>query len=310
MKPTKSAIALHSRALETANTHPLWTNQKTLARTLEEMNRTGEIRAHLLPDHLFPNGRIFFEQGGRMLAGDKKCTSCVVVHNNWIVGQKAKKYRFKEHLLWHVDISDYYSSSHRKYVIYNNPTYFGANLTFAKEDAALRSAFAIAHILDRILILPRFHCQGCRICARTGCLDCDKAGAHFDRQTSKPLCYAAVYYSIEKMDHVLPYRESIFLRHKLVPESVKSSVTPVLKIFTGSNKATANQDKINAFTTQGNNGATKKEIVDWFAQYSSVSVLRFHSLYDAFSEFEALADFGQNLKNGLVFSDYRQYNTL
>lgn len=280
-------------------------NQKTLARTLETMNKTKVIQARLLPDPLFPNGFVYFEKGARMIAGDNPCTVCVLVHNNWIVGQPAKKYRFKEHLLWHVDKDHYYSCPDRKYMMYDNPTLFGTNLMFAKEDAALRSAFAIAHILNRTLILPRFHCQSCKgHCDAAGKA---KPGSGFADEIAKPHCYIGVYYNIAKLDGALPYRESVFLQHPLVPESTKSSVSPVLKIVSGENQAVTRQDMEHVFVTKGRDGASKEEIVDWFARYSAVSVIHFQSLYDTFSSFKTLGNFGQKLKEGLIKSNYRQY---
>lgn len=52
-------------------------------------------------------GEVFFERGKRMFATDLRCDTCVVVHNNWIVSAAAKKYRFKEFLLWDLDTDGY-----------------------------------------------------------------------------------------------------------------------------------------------------------------------------------------------------------
>ena len=191
---------------------------------------------------------------------------------------------------------------------YENPVYFGANSTFAREDAALKSAFAIAHILKRVLILPRFHCQGCKLCGRLGCPTCEEGGAHFSKDTSKPLCNAGVYYNIAKLDRKLSYRESSFLQNPLVPRAIKQSVSPVLTIIPSS--AQKESHAKNMFTTKWKSGATKEEILDWFVSYSDVSVLRFEMLYGAFTAFETLGDFKTNLKDGLILSDYRQYNTM
>ena len=191
---------------------------------------------------------------------------------------------------------------------YENPVYFGANSTFAREDAALRSAFAIAHILKRVLILPSFHCQGCKLCGRFGCPTCEAGGAHFSTDTSKPLCYAGVYYNIAKLDRKLSYRESSFLQNPLVPRAIKQSVSPVLTIIPSSAKQESHAK--NTFTTKWKSGATTEEILDWFVSYSAVSVLRFEMLYGAFNAFETLGDFKTSLKDGLILSDYRQYNTM
>ena len=286
-----------------AHTHPNLSNQKTLARTLEQMNKTHEIRANLLPDQLFPNGQVYFEQGGRMVAGDNVDDACVLVHNNWIVGRHAKRYRFKEHLLWHVDKGNYYSCPDRKYVTYDNPENFDVSSMFAMEDAALRNAFAIAHVLNRTLVLPLFHCQDCkRYC---GAARNAKPVSRYVNKTAKPHCYVGAYYNIAQLDRFLPYRESVFLKHPLVPKSVKVSVSPVLKITSGLDPS--KQDKEHEFVMNIANATTKAELVQWFARYSSVSVLRFHSLYGVFSSFETFSDLNYKLHQGLVKSTYRQY---
>ena len=38
-----------------------------------------------------------------MLPEDNPCRHCLIVHNNWITGQEAKIFRFREHGLWLVD---------------------------------------------------------------------------------------------------------------------------------------------------------------------------------------------------------------
>lgn len=238
-----------------------------------------------------------------MVAGDNNISTSILVHNNWIVGRQAKTYRFKEHLLWHVDRDNYYSCPDRKYVIYDNPENFDAGSMFAKEDAALRSAFAIAYILNRTLILPLFHCHDCR--SHCGAAGKEKPGSRLTSETAKPHCYVGAYYNIAQLDRYLRYRESVFLRHPLVPESVKLSVSPILKIVSGDGKSTQNTD--NVFIMKNRNAATQEEIAQWFTRYSSVSVLRFHSLYDIFYNFESLGEFRQKLAQGLIKSNYRQY---
>ena len=238
-----------------------------------------------------------------MVAGDNVDDACVLVHNNWIVGGQAKRYRFKEHLLWHVDKDNYYSCPDRKYITYDNPENFDVRSMLAKEDGALRNAFAIAHILNRTLILPLFHCQDCII--HCGAARNAKPASRVVSEMTKPHCYVGAYYNIAQLDRHLPYRESVFLKHPLVPMSIKQSVSPVLKITSGHGRS--KQDTENDFVMNIDNATTKEEIVQWFARYSSVSVLRFLSLYDVFSSFETFSDINYKLNQGLVKSTYRQY---
>ena len=227
-----------------------------------------------------------------MFAGDNPCAECVIIHNNWIVGQPAKKYRFKEHLLWHVDTDGYFSCPNRTYLTYENPDDFGAKSTFAEESAALRSAFTIAHILNRTLILPRFHCYKCEM------FPGEKAMSH---------CYAGKFYRIARLDRQLSYRESVFLRHPLVPKSVKTSVSPVMTITTGRRSDVVHQNVTNTFTAQHGDGATQQEIIDWFGKFSDVSVLRFRSLYGAITRIDRVGQFQRHLRDGLVPASHRQY---
>jgi len=277
---------LLARALHLGRSKPGLDDQKSIGNTLKKMKSAHEIHVKILPDDLFPNGRIYFEVGGRMFAGDNTCANCTIIHNNWIVGQPAKRYRFKEHLLWYIDTHGYYSSASRKYMMYDNPDNFGAKLTFANESAALKSAFAIAHILNRTLILPRFHC-----------------GKKLRNKPTK-YCYAGVFYKIKNLDRELPYRESVFLRHPLVPNAVKLSLSPVLEIIRRGGVARHNSN--HTFTANETNGATKTEVAGWFGNYSHFAVLRFRCLYGAFARFDTLGQFQRNLKDGLVPGTYTQ----
>ena len=296
VRPTEAAITLFTRMLhKVIHAHPNATD--TFFSVLSKMNSSQQIHAKFLPDDIFPNGRVYFELGGRMFAGDKPCPKCVIVHNNWIEGEPAKKYRFREHLLWFVDKYRYYSYQRRKYITYDNPDDFGSNLTFMKEDSALRSAFAIAHLLGRTLILPRFHCYKCW-------RDCEKPKSH--KESSTPYCYAGVFYRIASLDRHLLYRESQFLRHSMVPNSVKVSMSPIIEIIPGKNSSVTRHNGSLTFVANDARGASKDEIYDWFAKFALVAVLRFRSLYGAFTKFDTLDTFQKRLKEGLIPADYRQ----
>ncbi len=62
-----------------------------------------------------------------------------------------------------MDRGGYYSNPDRKYLTYGNPLQFGSEAaTVEEEKRALRVALSVAHALNRTLILPDFHCFGCR----------------------------------------------------------------------------------------------------------------------------------------------------
>jgi len=196
-------------------------DQRALNRAIRMMKKDVErgrgLRVNVLDRKQFMSGVDYFEKSGRMfprLLDDgkpsRKLVDPLVVHNNWIVGKEAKIYRFREHLMWLYDGSNqYYSSETRRYLTYTNPKpTTSSNITpknvVERELSALRSALAVGHLLNRVVILPRFHC----------------GVAH--RQ-----CPVNSVIHIKTFDSIFSgrYRESSFLRHPKVPESVKQGVT-------------------------------------------------------------------------------------
>jgi len=108
-------------------------------------------------------------------------------------------------------VDGYFSSSTTRYIFYENPTEdcVSKNACVSAQLADLSTALAIAVVLDRVLILPRFHCLKK---SKVGLIDCPlnsllKIRA-FDAEFSER------------------YRESSFLRNPLVPYSVRHSVSP------------------------------------------------------------------------------------
>jgi len=81
--------------------------------------------------------------------------------------------------------------------------YSAKNVT-KRELSALKTALAIGHLLNRVVILPRFHC----------------GLAHSE-------CPLNSLIHIKTFDSVFSgqYRENSFLRHPKVPDSVKQGVT-------------------------------------------------------------------------------------
>ena len=194
------------------------------------------------------------------------CPHCIVVHNNWIVSKAAKIYRFKENEMWYNDGDSYYSHPERNYLTYENPRIGrkGEQLRFERQ--ALRNAFAIGEILNRTVILPRFRCRSTRV---------------------GPGCPLNDHYSIQDLDQVYgnSYRENVFLNHPKVPAEVKNSRTSLNIIMSkdiDELKMTIADDVSKHYTDLK---VTDLEITSWFSRYRDVRVLRFHSLYYAFSHF-------------------------
>lgn len=271
-RPSKPSISLHSTAWKLSQQPQSQSNQKLLDRTMEKMERKNEIRVRLLPDNLFPNGVVYFEQGHRMFVGDAPCSMCVIVHNNWILGGAAKELRFKETGLWEVDTQGYYSDPKQKYIIYSNPEDFGVEDTLPKEKQALQAALSIGYLLKRVVILPKFHCH-----------HCDSKAC----QTPHQKCAFGTFFKVGTFDKQFAglYRESVFLKHKLVPGAIKNSISP--EIIIAPRYKAYNKGNSNVFHPADDRGATATEIVSWLEPFSKYSILKFHSLYKAFLGFDS-----------------------
>ena len=104
--------------------------------------------------------------------------------------------------MWLYDGNDrYYSSETRKYLTYTNPKPTTPKNATERELSALRTSLAIGHLLNRVVILPRFHCRNLD-CPLNSIIHIKTFDARFSGR----------------------YRESSFLQHPKVPDSVKEGV--------------------------------------------------------------------------------------
>ena len=249
-----------------------------------------------LPTAAFASGMVYFEQGQRTFAGDNPCAGCFVIHNNWIVSKEAKVLRFREHLMWTLDVDGYYSDASRKYIEFDNPFAFAAPaVTWWSELVALRSALAIGRVLNRVVILPSFHCPN----------------------SNRTFCALNSFFRVAKFDAVFSgrYREHVFLRNPRVPQSVRESRSALCRIRTAialseTPELPETADDVKQFVPADVvNGATSDEIRRWFGAVSE-SVLRFHSLYGAFGSFTDKAEQATFMKlasEAFTPAEYRQY---
>ena len=249
-------------------------------------------------------GQVFYERGKRMFATDPGCDECVVIHNNWIVSAEAKKYRFKEFLMWDLDTDGYYSNASQKYLTYNNPFDFGAQETCTHELEALKIALRIGHLLDRVVILPSFHCYQCKYDA------CENQAKR---------CSLNTHVRMTVFDQYLDsrYREHMFLKHHKVPDEVKQSLSDIILVgsdMSVSKERNAEFRKIPVdviFTpADGAKGAEPDVLKYWLAPYQNYAVLRFHSLYNSlkalpsdknYDKFETI------LSKAIKTAGYQQY---
>ena len=230
---------------------------------LRKMTSQGGIKHMVLSKERFPNGRDFFNYGSRSFQGDVPCPNCVIVHNNWMRCKERKRYRFKEYGMWMVDEHGYYSDPKRQYLLYDNPDLFSDfTRTWQVEDQALRTAFIIGHILNRSVIVPKFH------------------GDSEGRWENLGHWYDVGVLDKESQGR---YREHVFLDHELVPGSVKSSLSDVYVISPNEHGSRHQDSKDNFIKTLSTPGPdlTVAEIKQWFlGPISQVSVLRFRSMYN------------------------------
>ncbi len=259
--PKENVIKTHSTLLQS---YDCW--KYTQQRCLNKLVRKNNVNVFALNVHAFPSGHTYFDIPKRMFAGDKPCPLCVIVHNNWISSQSAKIYRFKEHLLWEVDECGYYSNVSAKYLLYENHAYVGDNETQQMEEAALKNAFVLAHLLNRIVILPRFFCYWCK--------------AYCPVSFKFPLCPTNTHFNITALDRIFrgKYREHVFLRHKKVPTEVKMSVTKPIFLNTSSMNMMGYDHTFEALNPKYT-AFTFPEFSTKMHKYSDYSVIKFHSLY-------------------------------
>ena len=238
------------------------------------------VATKILDYAAFASGMTYFLRGHRMFAGDNPCESCVIVHNNWIVSFQSKRYRFKEHMMWHVDTNGYYSNSTAKYIWYENTLTFDngrRNISqqdlahiMAEERKALQNALFLGHLLQRFVILPKFTCGNL---------------AEYDGQ---PKCAAHIHYDVRLLDQHFEdqYREHVFLQNPQVPRTVVHSQSPTLTMPFRSNLPTNAGIKPNSCSrdkciplTISHHGTTQEGVLLQLKPYAQYSVLKFHHLF-------------------------------
>ena len=293
--PKPATIKLFNTAwlLAKPNKH----DQETINPVINNMLRKKEISINSLSLAHYPNGKLYFEIGARMFKGDNHRDSFIIVHNNWIKTGSAKTYRFKESGLWANDQDGYYSDAEGKYLRFGLPDTFSDEDSRNVELNALKNALVIGAILDRVVILPQFHCQGCQ----------------YNKACNSPnaRCTLGTFYKMQVFDSYFKgrYRESVFLQHELVPINVKASQSSSYLIVEAAKKQSTHQD-IQTRTPYYSNGGTTKEILEWFGD-NTKSVLVFHSLYNAFnfdSDHQKVTEIMYKLTRAFNESDYRQYS--
>ena len=191
-------------------------------------------------------------------------------------------------------VDGYYSSPTTNYIIYDNLVGVWKTAT-ERVDAqlnGLRTALTIANILDRVLILPRFHCYR----KLTGMLaECPLNSML--RITAFDAGFAG------------RYRESSFLSNPLVPVAVSSNVSP--RYFIGASKIPASANNTN--TSIVVRGSSKDFISDdelrqlvGSDQHRVVSLASLEHVHVKFKSTAQQQNLDETITAAFKRSDYRQ----
>ena len=253
-------------------------DQMALNQAMDTMKSKDYYKQNILPEELFPNGFAYFHSNHIMFVTDGIYPPDVyIIHDNWIISEAAKIYRFKENLMWYNDKGGYYTDNSRKYLSFTNVALDVGQVDQLEMDA-LKSALALGLILNRTVILPSFSCKNCDSNKFTACTP---KGSR---------CSLLSRYKVEAFDKALSglYREHVFLLHPLMPEKVLQSTSPVIMIQTELNKRYSTGvhgdkegDIVKVTPRNPGKGASVEELQHWFAEYANVSILRFDTLYGA-----------------------------
>ncbi len=297
IKATPTSIRVFTDLFETLFDKPESEDQAVL-NDIVKVKMEKEVKWKLFNKTQFLSGKDYFENPKRYFAGhSSNCPDCVVVHNNWIVSKAAKVYRYKEMLMWMYDgdHDQYYTNINRKYLTYENAlmTPWASNFSLHEKEA-LMNALSIGHMLNRIVILPSFHCSD-----------------------DVSLCPLNSHIYISNFDDIFSgdYREHSFLRHPLVPETIKNNLSNMYYIVSTKRdniklgvRDGLSSDIIRLSPANPAQGAMPQEIVKWLGNITS-SVLRLHSLYGvlALGNVKNDAYFEEKLTNAFKQAQYRQY---
>ena len=261
-------------------------DQKAVNMVLESMKLKKEIHVKILDTKQFPVGEFYYLDGKREFLGDNPCDECIIVHSSGIRTKVAKIYRFKEGGIWKANDETYFNKPEQKYLIYENTNGYTGRQVIDREEKALKTAFKIGSILNRVVILPKMNCN----------------------ENFK--CTILHRYRIEALDDFLydKYREHVFLLNQLVPLHIKNSLSPTIYLI--SHNGTKDQVTNNAYIFKSETLVSgyleATTITKWFdkAPWSNYSVLRFSSLYFDVAGIEFSID--QSIRKGICRSDYIQ----
>jgi hypothetical protein len=285
IKCTNGTIWLYSASKMFAHKNPRINDQVNMVKFITEGAKANKLKYHILDKTKFLSGKDYFEKG-RHFYNQKPCNECVVIHDNWIVGNAAKVYRLRENLMWmYDDTNHYFSDPNRRYVQVFNPQYYPNANSYTVDTSILKAGLTISHILNRTLIIPRLHCGNseCSLLSKIKMIDLDK---HFHEA----------------------FRESVFLEHPKVPKAIKESGKKGPKYIIATSLSADLKDS-NLKLLEAKPAEVKEtQIRTWLGNINE-AVIVFHSLYDvvvSLSDNTKNDEWQQKLKNAIKPGKYLQ----
>ena len=263
--------------------HNVW-DQAVLNDRLRISAYNHEISYQALPFNEYVPGLVFKEDGYMYFDPSEALLNKMRILHHLYLDHQGKIFRMKELGLWKLDRNGYYSDKNAKYMTYQNPL---PSLQHCEYNA-LENAFKIAKVLKRTLILPKFHCKKKR----------ESPAQFFNTTHIRGSPYCSLYHLLQDKHnsysnqhlisdytkkHAEGFRESSYLRHPLVPLSVKTSKVSDIVIMTDvvlEYGFLMNNVKEFLIPRNRTKGSSKKELVDWLDKYNNVSVIEFKYLYN------------------------------
>ena len=272
LKPSEFTIEIYTRMkdspmkMETPEQF-LMNNELRSAATKNNRSFTNFSQIQILDAMKYQNGWAYFQRAHRFYHDSATCPQCIVVHNNWIISKEAKRYRFREVLLWSYDENGYYSNPTTKYLMYSNVHVpYNRRVTINSSNIeldTLKTALYLGYMLNRVVILPRFHVTN----------------KEEERTLNNWIQKACLdYHFYEK------YRENAFLHHPKVPPAIKKDQTSTFWIKTEESMTILGflPPNVTSLTLSSNKKISAQIIQDWFGGQRS-AVLNLHSLYGIYN---------------------------
>ena len=293
VRRTPGGVRLYARAWRMYTHYRRASDQTYLNSAMDVLRRDGRLRVRELPVDRFACGYYYFEYDGRHFYNEPPCPGCVMAHSNYIGTVAAKRYRLRENLLWRVEEDGYYTSRETRYLVYDNP-YDLAERAMHLEKTALTNAFHLARLTGRVVILPSFRCCDCsgKVCA-----------------SARRRCSLLSVLDVKRFEAAVGrrYREHSFLRHPLVEvRLLDASEVLVINTTFYRNRSVPDARPAAVFQSARARGVNTTELLAWLERFRSSSVLRFHSLYDVFTDVGASTDFTDRSFNCTSYEQWQQ----